>query len=446
MLTRRHCLAAPLAALQTARRRPNIIVLLADDQRWDSLGCAGNPIVRTPNIDRLAAGGVRFTNHFVTTAICVTSRASIFSGQYASRHGIWKFSDQFTPAAFAQTYPALLRTAGYRTAFVGKYGLDGPPLPAAEFDYWRGFAGQGSYFPKGEPGPHLTTVMGDQAAEFLTATPAERPFFLQVSFKAPHVQDDDPRQFLIDPEDAALYRDAAIPVPKTADPRYIAMLPTEVQRSEGRRRWAVRFATPGLYRESVRNYYRLITGIDRQVGRLTSILRERGLHRDTIVVYTSDNGFYLSEHGLAGKWFMHEESIRVPLIVSGGPARAATTRGEMTLNIDLAPTLLRLAGLEPPAAMQGADLTPLLEARPVPWRKEWFYEHRFANPWIPKTEGIRTERWKYTRYLDTQPEFEELFDLKSDPLEETNLAAGGSHRETLEGFRSKWREARAAAR
>jgi arylsulfatase A-like enzyme len=162
----------------------------------------GNSIIQTPNIDSLSRSGVTFENNFVTTAICVTSRASFFTGLYARRHGIIAFNQQFSAAQLERTYPAVLRKAGYRTGFIGKYGLDGGELPVNGFDYWRGFKGQGSYFPKGEPGPHLTQIMSDQAVEFLEGARAEQPFCLSVSFKAPHVQDDDPRQFLYDPRDA----------------------------------------------------------------------------------------------------------------------------------------------------------------------------------------------------------------------------------------------------
>lgn len=438
-MTRRDLLAAPALFLQPRRPRPNLIFLLGDDHRWDALGCMRNLRVHSPNIDSLSRAGVTFENHFVTTAICVTSRASIFTGQWARRHGVVDFNRQFTAQQFAQTYPARLRAAGYRTGFIGKWGLDKAPAPAGEFDYWAGFTGQGQYFPKGEPGPHLTDIMGEQAREFLSASKPGQPFCLSVSFKAPHVQDDDPRQFLPAPSDAALYAGAHMPVPKTMDSDAIRRLPLSVQGSEARRRWAVRFSTPELFQRSVRNYYALITGIDRAVGGILKTLDQQGSRGDTIIVYTGDNGFYLGEHGLAGKWFMHEESIRVPLIASGPGIAAGRRVDAMTLNVDLAPTLLDLAGVERPEAMQGASLKPFLEGRaPDGWRDEWFYEHRVrANGWIPPTEGVRTARWKYTQYPEEKPVFEELYDLRADPLEERNLAGEASHAATLERLRAR---------
>lgn len=439
MLTRRHLLAAgTTTAFAQTSRPPNIVFLLTDDQRHDALGCAGNPIVRTPNIDALAARGVRFQNAFVTTAICVTSRASIFSGLYARSHGIEQFSQQFTPAQLAATYPAILRRAGYQTAFIGKYGLDGTPLPEKSFDFWRGFPGQGKSFPQGEPGPHMTAIMTGQAREFLTQTKAGQPFCLSVSYKHPHAEDADPRQFLYDPRDRDLYKDVQIPVPRTAAPEYVRKLPVSVQRSEGRRRWAVRFSTPELYQESVRAYYRLCTAVDRSVGEILDTLRTRGLDNNTIVVYTSDNGFYLAEHGLADKWFMHEESIRIPLIVYDPRpnARHSAVETRFALNIDLAPTLLDYAGQRAP--MHGRSLRPLIEGQSPAWRSEFFYEHRFRyNGWIPATEGIRDTRWKYTRYIDEKPVEEDLFDLDADKLEERNLAAVNAHATTIQRLRAR---------
>lgn len=448
LLSRRRLLnacAAPLAALRAAPGRPpNFVLLVTDDQRGDALGAMGNPIIQTPHLDRLCREGVTFVNNFVTTSICMVSRASMFLGQYLSTHGINEFNEQLTPEAFRRSYPGLFRAAGYRMGFIGKWGLDRKPLPEGQFDYWRGFAGQGSYFPEGPNGPHATALMGRQAVECLRQFADRQPFFLQVSFKAPHVQDEDPRQFLYDPADAALYRDVTIPPPRTADTRFLSALPIEVHRSEGRRRWAIRFSTPELYQESVRSYYRLITGVDRVVGHIRRTLAELGLDRDTVIVFTSDNGFYLGEHGLAGKWLMHEPSIRTPMIIYDPrlPEKArGLRRPEIALNIDLAPTLLALAGLEIPRSVQGRSLVPLLdpEARPR-WRKDFFYEHTFtARGWIPRVEGVRGERWKYTRYLDTDPLFEELYDLETDPHEERNRARDPSCRAVLEQMRARYR-------
>ena len=433
--------AAARAALPQSRApRPNILFLLTDDQRWDTLGAMGNAIIKTPNLDRLAAQGVTFRNNFCTTAICMSSRASILTGLYMRAHGINDFHTPLRPADFDRTYPALMRAAGYRTGFIGKWGV-GDDMPRDRFDYFKGFPGQGRYFEKGAT-DHLTNIQGEQAEEFLDGCRADQPWCLSVSFKAPHAQDEDPKQYLYDPALASLYRDAVIPVPKTAAPEYFERMPDVFRDCEGRTRWRWRFDTPAHYQEMVKAYYRLITGVDIVAGRIRQALADRDFDRNTVVVFTSDNGYFLGERGMADKWLMYEESIRTPLIVYDPrrPGRGLT-RTEMTLNIDLAPTLLDLAGVPAPGCMHGRSLGPLLGAAKPAWRREWFYEHHFQLPpksLTPRSEGIRTEDWKYIRYIDTRPVREELYDLRRDPLEEHNLAGDPRHRDRLATLRSRW--------
>ena len=302
-------------------QRPNFIFILTDDQRFDSVGCTGNRVVQTPNLDRLAKDGVRFPNHFVTTAICSVSRASIFTGQYQRRHGVGDFVTPLTPEQWSQTYPALLRGAGYRTGFIGKFGVgDGRYIAAKrnDFDFWRGLPGQaGEWFidPRDPNGQHATARFGDQALEFLNGCTNSQPFCLSISFNAPHARDGKERAFQPDLRDEPLYADTQMPVPQTASEKYFQRLPEFVRRSEGRRRWEKRFATPEMFQQTMRDYYRLVTGIDREIGRMMAGLAERGLAENTVIIFTSDNGWFAGERGLADKWFMYEESIRVPLII-----------------------------------------------------------------------------------------------------------------------------------
>ncbi len=419
--------------------RPNIIFLLTDDQRFDTLGAMGNPIIQTPNLDRLAAGGVLFRNSFATTSICATSRASYLTGQYARRHGVHDFRTTLSPEAMANTYPMLLRANGYRTAFVGKWGVGGK-LPKEDFDYWDGFAGQGRYFYPDDL-VHMTQKMEDGAVQFLKTAKADEPFCLAVSFKAAHCQDGDPHPFQPDHRYDDLYSDVTIPtVPKT-EPAVFEKLPEWLQASEGRVRWEIRFATPEMYQDSVKDYYRLITGVDRVVGTIVEQLREQDLLDNTVIIYTSDHGFFLGEFGLAGKWLMYEESIRTPLLIYD-PRAPQSARGkirdEMVLNIDIAPTILQLADVKPPATMQGQSLVPLIDGETVPWRDEWFYEHLFPHARIPKSEGVRTARWKYIRYVESDPLREELYDLETDPQELVNLAGDDQHQKTLTDMRQRW--------
>jgi len=449
---------AGAATLQAAEQPPNIIFLLTDDQRWDTLGVNGNPIIRTPNLDRLAREGVRFDNMFVTTSICATSRASFLTGQYARRHGIWDFNEGLTEEQLADSYVGRLKQAGYHLGFVGKWGVADPPRDYFDFD--RAFGGQGQYRLEVDGRErHLTSVMGDQIVEFLGDAPADRPFCLSVSFKAAHVQDSydlSQEPFPYDRRLEELYRDVAIPPPSSALPALFERLPEFLQNSEGRLRWAIRFWGPDRYQESVKGYYRLISGVDDVVGRLRRALDddERGLSDRTVIVFAGDNGFFLGEFGLAGKWTLgefglagkwtpHEASIRVPLVIFDprvSEEHADRRVDALALNIDVAPTLLDLAGLAPGDEMQGQSLVPLLRDEGAGWRSSFFYEHLFVHPRIPRCEAVRTEEWKYIRYLDTDPLYEELYDLERDPQELQNLAAVSGYAAPLSKLRQVWEQ------
>jgi arylsulfatase A-like enzyme len=437
------------ATIPPAKARPNLVFILTDDQRFDSMGCAGNPVIQTPNLDRLAASGVRFVNHFATTAICCVSRASILSGQYERRHGIGNFSTPFTPIQWAATYPMLLRAAGYRTGFIGKFGVGNAKQIAAketDFDHWGGLPGQaGEWFidPKDPTRTHATARFGNEALEFIEGCDAATPFCLSISFNAPHARDGKPREFQPDIRDETLYATNTLPVPVTATDEQFRRLPEFVQQSEGRRRWEKRFANPEMFQSTLRDYYRLVTGIDREVGRIMAKLAERGFGTNTVIVFTSDNGWFAGERGMADKWLMYEASIRLPLIISD-PRLPESTRGRtvdaLSLNLDCAPTLLDLAGLPLPETMQGKSLRPFLTGtRPADWRTDFFYEHHFGPKIIPPSEGIRTERWTYLRWMPPNPELEELYDLRADPFEQRDLSADPAFADTLKSLREQWR-------
>jgi len=431
-------------AAMAKTERLNIIFYLTDDQRWDAMGCAGNPIIQTPNLDKLAGQGVRFTNMFCTTSICATSRASFLTGQYARRHQINDFATPLPAKALAETFPAVVRRAGYHTAFVGKWGLGGE-LPKTEYDFWAGYSGQGKYFEKDDP-EHLTSKLTKEALRFLKSTPKDKPFLLCISSKAPHCQDRAKPQFQPDPRYDELYKDVTIPVPATATEEAFNALPEFLKTSEGRIRWHRRFATPEMYQASVKGYYRLITGVDHSLGQIVEQLKASGQFDRTIIIFTSDNGFFLGEHGLAGKWYMHEESIRLPLIIRHPQLPKALAEG-MALTIDIAPTIMELAGAKIPAGVQGKSLVPLLKDGKAPLRTEWFYEHHYGHKGrIPRSEGVQADRWKYVRYIDPQPPVEQLFDLQNDPHELKDLALDSAHAKKLEEMRARWRRLAAAAK
>ena len=437
--------------------RPNIVVVLTDDQRFDANGYSGHPVVETPALDRLAAESTRFDNAFVTTAICTASRASILTGAWESIHKITNFGTPLPNDLLAQSYLMRLKDAGYHTGFVGKWGLGGQ-LPADRFDAWFGFGGQGIYFPEGRRGGngpkddgtgdrHLTDRHGDRFVEFLDQVPGGRPFVVQVATKATHVNDP---TMNADPFPPAVRHRSLFPDPVPHQPldtaEAFAALPAAIQRSEARIRWEPRFGNEERYQRNVRNYYRLIVGVDEMVARMRSELEARGLWDNTVFLFTSDHGAYLGDRGLAGKWFMHDESIRVPMLLRV-PGQPSGRSDAVVLNVDIAPTLLDLAGLERSPVMQGRSLRPLLGGQtPDDWRDGYFYEHHFSYATIPELEGVRGPRYKYVRYAVLDEDREELFDLQADPGELTNLVDDPKAADALAEMRDRWRTMRQQVR
>lgn len=437
----------PQDGKKPAPAKPNIIFLLTDDQRWDALGAMGNQRIQTPNLDKLAKGGLMFRNGYVTTSICCVSRASCLTGQYESRHQIDDFKTSLAPEALEKTYPMLLQKNGYHIGFIGKYGIGSPAnQPKDRYDFWAGSdKHQPDYELTDENGNYLhhTDKVGQDIQRFLGQYGDKGPFCLSVSFKAPHVQDGDPRQFIINPRYKDLYKNMEMAVPETADPRYWSSFPDFFRTDENiaRERWKLRFATPEMYQESVRNYYRLITGVDDVVGDMVEALKKNGVSDNTVIIFMGDNGFYLGEHGLAGKWYGHEESIRVPLFVYD-PRQNKPNQGkeslQIALNIDVAPTILSLAGVEVPPGMQGTNLVQLAENE-TPQRKDFFYEHTFfGSPRIPKVKGVVSTGLKYMKYLEHG--YEELYDVSTDPHETTNLANDPEYAPQLQQMRARYEE------
>ncbi|MDQ6609142.1 MAG: sulfatase-like hydrolase/transferase, partial [Bacteroidota bacterium] len=295
--------------------KPNIIFLLADDMRYDALGYTGNKLAITPNLDVLAGQGTNFKNTYVTSSICSISRASILTGQYAKRHGIDNFNKNLSSTAFQLTYPSLLRHHGYYTGFIGKYGV-GNDLPSSSFDYWKGYPGHGVYFYKDANGKpvHETAMMGQQAKEFIEKRDKVKPFCLSISFKAPHSEDGvtENNGFRPDPYFNNWFSNVQFPYPETYPNSYYNQFSPEWRKSqqnkenEGRLRWDSRFA-PDKFQTSYHAIYRLVSGVDKVIGELREYLKANGLDRNTILVFTSDNGYYMGEHGLEGKWYGHEE-------------------------------------------------------------------------------------------------------------------------------------------
>ena len=410
---------------QNQALRPNIIVLIADDLRWDCIG-KFNQIIQTPNLDRLADRGTVYLNNFVTTSICPTSRASIFTGLYARHHGIWDFKTALTKRQWHQTYHHLLQKANYTTAFIGKWGL-GDKLPENQFDYWGGFAEQGNYYTETRK-EHLTSYLTDRAEDFINRQ--QNSFCLTLSYKAPHVDDDPKDPFIPDTKFARQYQD--ITIPRYGQHQDSSQLPEFLQNTEAQVRYAFRFQTDELYQKSVKNYYRLVSGIDESIGRLVAAVQQQNFTQDTYIIFTSDNGFFLGEKGLAGKWFGFEPAIRTPLIITrvNKPLSSRQTILDMSLNIDIAPTVLKLAKIEPEADLfHGRDLF----TNPAKPREWWFYEHLFEHPGIPINVGIRSLQYKYL--LFPEHNYEMLFDLTQDLEENNNLAQNDDYQAIIRNYR-----------
>jgi arylsulfatase A-like enzyme len=436
--------AAPLLRLEeVSPARPNVLFVMTDDQRHDAMGVAGNKVLRTPNMDRLAREGVRFRQAFVTNSLCGPSRASVLTGLYSHAHGVITngagpvYKDQPGLRPEQPTFVSLLREAGYHTGVVGKWHLRSLPTG---FDQWAVFPGQGSYKdPEMIAGGtrvklrgHADDVVGDQALTFLRQRPKDRPFCLLFQFKSPH------RAWLPAERFEHAFDDVDVPVPRTFEDR-LEGRPEALRRAEMAiadmpdfRDRGVPASLPAAERkyrnleQLVKNYYRVLLSVDENLGRVLDFLDQEKLGGSTVVVYTSDNGFFLGEHGLFDKRLMYEPSIRVPLLVrfpSRVPAGGVDAR-HMVLNVDLAPTLLELAGLSPPPWMHGRSLVGLLEGREAPWRDAFLYEYYEypAEHCARKNRGVRTERYKLIHFWE-QPEEWELYDLAADPDETNNLAS-----------------------
>jgi len=425
-------------------RRPNILFFLVDDQRNDTLGCAGHPILKTPVVDSLAARGVRFRNMFVTTSICAASRASILTGLHERTHRFTFGTPPIRRQHSDASYPVLLRQAGYHTGLIGKFGVGVEQgMKEQMFDYFRPL-GRNPYFKTQPDGSrrHITELCGDRATEFLQGVPEGKPFCLSVSFNAVHAEDSDKKDHYPWPKAVdGMYEDVAMPLPRLSDPTIFESQPEFLKESMNRNRYFWRWDTPEKYEKNMRAYFRMISGVDRVIGRVLRELQEQGAADNTVIIYTGDNGYYMGDRGFAGKWSHYEQSLRVPLIIYD-PRLPEGRRGRavdpMALNVDLPATMLALAGVPVPDPYTGRSLVPMLRGQTPPdWRTDFFCEHLMDTPTIPKWEGVRGERYVYARYFEQKSVYEFLHDLKADPDELTNLAGDAGHAPTLAAMRKR---------
>lgn len=442
-------ISSSVAASADRSTKPNILFFLTDDHRFDVLGCAGHPIVKTPTMDGLARDGVRFRNAFVTTAICAASRASLFTGLYERTHKYTFGTPPISTDHVRSSYPFLLKTLGYRTGFIGKFGVTVPGKTAEMFDFYRPLS-RTPYVRKQSDGTmrHITLIAGDHALTFLRDCKKEEPFCLSISFDAPHAEDN-----VLDdlyPASAAMtgwYEDATIPPPRLGDPKIFASQPEFLQTSLNRKRWYWSCDTPEKYQKNMRGYFRMITDVDRVMGEVLAELKRLGFADNTVVIFSGDNGYYLGNRGFTGKWSHYEDSLRVPMIIHDPrlPSKKGRQEGlpHMVLNIDIPATIIELAGKEVPKDYQGRSLLPLLRGEsPKDWRTDFFCEHLMRHVDIPKWEGVRDKRWVYARYFEQKPAYEFLHDLDNDPDELTNLAGDAKQTQVLEMMRRRCDELR----
>jgi arylsulfatase A-like enzyme len=430
----------PLLAFAQVKK-PNILIILTDDQRWDALRFAGNSIIETPEMDALASSGTYFKNAFSTTPICAASRASILTGLYERTHGYTFQKTGLQQAYVNSIYPKILQDNGYYTGFFGKLGviMDKPSQYFNKSDFYdRGDASdrRGYFYKKiGKDTVHLTRYSGFQAQEFIKNAPVEKPFCLSVFFSAPHAHDSSTEQYFWQSKSDHLYKNTVIPPPVISDEKYFNQLPPEVQQGFNRTRWKWRFDTPEKYQNSIKGYYRMISDIDDEIGMLRKLLKERGLADNTIIIIMGDNGYFTGDRQLADKWLMYDASIRIPLIIYDPRKNNPSSIDAMVLTIDVSKSILELAGLHAPKNYQGISLVPFLIRGNIPSkRKSILIEHLWKLPEIPSSEGIRTARWKYFRYrLIKAPE--ELYDLQKDPLETINLARDIKYKKVINKLR-----------
>ncbi len=442
------CCQSARAENAESASRPNLVVVLVDDLRWDELGCTGHPFVRTPHIDRIAYEGSRFRNAFCTTPLCSPVRACLLTGLYTHHHGILDNTNRSEQSHRLPTFARVLQQSGYETAYIGKWHMGNDDSARPGFDEWACLKGQGTSFDpvmsnngnRVSHTGHTTDVLNKQAVAFVRRS-REKPFCLYLAHKALHpelaqqddgsISDPSAARFLPAHRHENLYRDNAIPrrLNVTDD---LSGKPALLRGIDG---------LPPLGRdtgtadETVRDRLRMLTGIDEGVGQLLRALEATGQLDRTLFVVTSDHGYWYGEHGLSvERRLAYEEAIRIPLLVRYPPlVKAGRLIDEFALSIDLAPTLLELADIPSPPQMDGRSLVPLLAGRAVnDWRDSFLVEYN-TDAVFPRVrnmgyKAIRTNRWKYIRYNELAG-MDELYDLQADPYEMTNLFSDAASEE-----------------
>jgi len=419
-------------AINNESDKPNIICILGEGLRWDELSSTGNKLTQTPNMDRIGREGCTFHNAFVVNALCLPSRATMLTGMYSHTTGAVSNVEGKIPARFPLVSD-ILQKAGYEIAFIGKSHIEGA-LMDHHWDYYFGFVGQADYYRpritegiRGKYGPetlyegeYVDTLLTRKAVEWLHQK-RTKPFCLFLWFYAPHAPFYRPKDMVND------FNGVAIPKPASFDEDLtgFAGKPRAVADADNKIGWSEVFTDdPRSLEELVKDHYAGVQDNDRNMGAVWRELERQNLTATTAILLSSDHGFFLGEHHLYDKRLMYEPSIRVPIMLRyPGRVKTGSVSEEMVLNLDVAPTLLEIAGVPVPVEMQGKSMLPLAEGKPdVRWRKEWLYEYYeypgFEN--VRPCRGVRTERYKLIHFFLEPQEFE-LYDLQTDPDEMNNL-------------------------
>ncbi|MBI5684955.1 MAG: sulfatase [Verrucomicrobia bacterium] len=435
-------LLASIGISLAAEKRPNILFVLCDDLRWNALGCAGHPHLKTPHIDRLAAEGVRFENTFCTTSLCSPSRASILSGLYAHSHGVVNNFTEY-PTNFV-SFPMRLQASGYDTAYIGKWHMgEDNDKPRPGFNWFVTHKGQGKYFdtefcinglrhetPKG----YYTHVVTDLALDWLKRPHDGKPWLMMIGQKAPH------SFYFPEPKYSNAFAGVTVKYPDTAfhldgKPVWIKERLYTWHGIYGPLfEWRKKF--PDDRPEAVKDfenmvhaYWSTILSVDDSVGRLFRFLEESKQLDNTIIVFMGDNGLLEGEHGMVDKRTAHEPSLRIPLIVRYPGLAKGKVVAQQALTVDVAPSLLELCGAPPLKNIHGRSWVKLVRKGDPAWRKSWFYEYNYEKqfPYTPNVRAVRTDGWKYIHYPhgDDSPDrhMAELYNLANDPDERRNLIA-----------------------
>lgn len=472
---------------QELKIKPNIIFLLTDDQRDNTFGAMGHPVIHSPNVDKLIKEGVRFSNTYIAEPTCSPSRVALFTGMHERINGVgFTSSYQLTDEQWDKSYPALLKANGYYTGLIGKIGIEYYTFKgkaSEKFDFWRAHDGWAKFWPKTAANCQsyfdseediITPVMGESIERFLQTTTHEKPFCLSVSFSVPHgsqirsmypenkraascmVSANENPKLKNHPFYDMLYRDTVINIPEeTGTDPYVFIPKFILDQSKGRatQTYKYDYNTISCKEHHIR-YYQQISAMDEVIGGMVKSLKEKGLSNNTIIVFASDHGLLMGEYGMGGKALLYDLSSKIPCFIYD-PRLPDNKRGKtvekLVSSLDLTSTILDYAGVEAPLEMEGMSLVSLVNETEIKWRDEIFLENLYTGRDNPFCEGIRIGDWKYIRmfdgidkyieddldFADREPEFEQLFNLNDDPEEMFNLIEQLENSKILKELRGK---------